>query len=74
MPDDHPVIPAGDIARKFNLPRWLRWILDLFRGTRISAGPVDIQLEQGQGPTPPQTGLDAKPHFPTPPPIARRRR
>lgn len=58
MGDSRPTIPAGDIARRFKLPGWLRWVLDLLRGTKIHAGPVDIQLDQDQGATPPRTGLD----------------
>lgn len=61
MSDNRPTIPAGDIARRFNLPKWLRFILDLFRGTKIQAGPVDIQLNEGQGLPPARTGLD-QPH------------
>lgn len=67
MGDSRPTIPAGDIARQFKLPSWLRWVLDLLRGTKIHAGPVDIQLDQEHGATPPKTGLDATPHAPGPP-------
>jgi hypothetical protein len=61
MSQDKPTIPVGDIARGLKLPGWLRWVLDLFRGTKIHAGPVDIQLDQAPGATPPRTGLD-QPH------------
>jgi hypothetical protein len=58
MGDTRPTIPAGDIARKFGIPSWLRWLLDLVKGTRIQAGPVDILLDRRDGATPPRTGLD----------------
>lgn len=67
-PSPRPTIPAGDIARRFKLPGWLRWVLDLLRGTRIAAGPVDIQLDQKPGAAPPgQSPLDSTPHPPGPP-------
>ncbi len=72
-PTPRPTIPAGDIARGFKLPGWLRFVLDLFRGTKIKAGPVDIQLDQGQTPTAPRTGLD-QPHKFQPPSIGGPRR
>jgi hypothetical protein len=46
------------MARRLKLPGWLRWVLDLVRGTRIKAGPVDILLDKHDGATPPRTGLD----------------
>lgn len=65
---NRPTIPAGDIARKLKLPGWLRFVLDLFRGTRIQAGPVDVLLDESRGATPPRTGLD-QPHKFEPPQI-----
>lgn len=58
MSETRPTIPAGDIARKFKLPRWLRWLLDLFRGVKFHAGPVDIQLAKKPGAS---TGPEAGP-------------
>ncbi len=69
MPDK-PVISAGDIARKLRLPGWLRWILDLLRGTKIHAGPVDVQLDERPGTTTPP-GLEM-PHRPDPPQVGPR--
>lgn len=63
---DKPVIPVGDVVRQFNIPGWLRWLLNLVKGAKIHAGPVDIQLDQGQGATPPKTGLDQPAKFEPP--------
>lgn len=70
MSNDRPTIPVGDVIRSFNVPGWLRWLLNLFKGTRIPAGPVDILLTKG-GATPPGTGLD-QPHRPGPPRVGLR--
>jgi hypothetical protein len=59
-------VPAGDILRRLRLPSWLRWLLELVRGTRIQAGPVDVLLDER--PTPPRTGLDV-PHQPKAPKV-----
>lgn len=58
MSENRPQIPAGDIVRSFNLPGWLRWLMNLVRGVKVQAGPVDILLDQKDGATPPKTGLD----------------
>ena len=74
-PSPRPTIPAGDIARKLKLPGWLRWVLDLFRGAKITAGPVDIQLDEKPGAYPAgHSPLDSTPHQPGPPPVGGRRR
>ncbi len=57
-----PTIPIGDIVEHSRLPSWIRWFLGLFRGTKIGAGPVDIQLQQGQGIPPARTGPLDGPH------------
>lgn len=59
-----PSIPVGDALRKLRLPGWLRWLLNMVKGTKIQAGPVDIQLDQNQGPS---TGPSGMPHKPGPP-------
>ena len=66
MGDPRPEIPAGDIVRSLKLPGWLRWIMNLVRGVRVQAGPVDILLDKEPGATPPRTGLD-QPHRIEPP-------
>jgi len=66
MGETRPTIPAGDIVRGLRLPGWLRWVMNLVRGVRIKAGPVDILLDQRDGATPPRTGLD-QPHRLDPP-------
>lgn len=59
MGDNRPTIPAGDIVRSLKLPGWLRWIMNLVKGVRVQAGPVDILLDKDHGgATPPRTGLD----------------
>ena len=61
-----PTIPIGDIVEQSRLPGWIRWLFGLFRGVKIGAGPVDIQLEENQGIPPARTGLD-QPHRTAPP-------
>ena len=56
---ERPTIDVGPAIQGSKLPAWLRWILSLFRGVKVSAGPVDIQLDQNQGIPPARTGLDA---------------
>lgn len=56
-----PEIPVGDVLRKIDkLPSWLKWILNLVRGVRITKGGTTIVLDEkhGSGATPPRTGLD----------------
>lgn len=45
MPEK-PVIPVGDAIQRSRLPGWLKWLVGLFRGTKIHAGPVDILLNR----------------------------
>lgn len=66
-------IPVGDILRMFVKGGFLRKILDALKGTKITTpGGTDILLDQGQGATPPRTGLD-QPHKFEPPQIGPRR-
>ena len=68
MGDNRPTIPAGDIVRSLKLPGWLRWVMNLVKGVRVQAGPVDILLDKDQGATPPRTGLDRPAKFQPPKP------
>lgn len=61
-----PELPVGDIVRSLRLPGWLRWVLNLVKGVRVQAGPVDILLDKEQGATPPRTGLDQPAKFEPP--------
>jgi hypothetical protein len=61
-----PEIPVGDVVRSFKLPGWLRWIMNLVKGVRITKGGTTIVLSEEQGATPPKTGLD-QPHQIEPP-------
>lgn len=72
MGDNRPTLPVGDAVRRMKLPGWLRWVMNLVKGTRIQAGPVDILLDQHGGATPPRTGLDQPAKF-EPPKIGGRR-
>jgi len=56
-----PEIPVGDIVRSFKLPGWLRSIMNLVKGIRITKGRTTIVLSERDGATPPRTGLD-QPH------------
>lgn len=71
MSDNRPTIPAGAIVRSLRLPGWLRWVLNLVRGVRVQAGPVDLLLDQHDGATPPKTGLDQPAKFQPPKPGGR---
>ena len=46
MPETRPTVPVGDVIRSLKLPPWLRWVMNLVRGVRIQAGPVDILLDE----------------------------
>lgn len=59
-----PTIDVGPAIEGSRLPGWLKWVFRLFRGKRIGAGPVDIQLDQQSIPAA-RTGLD-QPHKPGP--------
>ncbi len=67
-----PTIDVGDAIAKSKLPAWLRWFLGLFRGAKISAGPIDIKLHQNDTIPPTRSGLD-QPHRIEPPQIGPRR-
>lgn len=68
-----PSIPVGDILRTFVKGGWFRRILDALKGTKITTpGGTDILLNEGQGATPPRTGLD-QPHKFEPPNLTGRR-
>ena len=59
-----PEIPVGDVLRKIDkLPGWLKWILNLTKGIRITKGGTTIVLSERDGATPPRTGLDQPAKF-----------
>lgn len=68
-----PEIPLGDVVRSQKLPSWLRWIMNLVKGVRITRGGTTIVLSEKDGATPPRTGLDRPAKF-EPPDIAGRMR
>lgn len=68
-----PEIPVGDVVRSFKLPGWLRWVMNLVKGVRITRGGTTIVLSEKDGATPPRTGLDKPAKF-EPPDIAGRMR
>lgn len=68
-----PEIPVGDVLRSVVKRGWLRKILDLFKGVRITRGGTTIVLSEREGATPPRTGLDKPAKF-EPPDIAGRMR
>lgn len=68
-----PEIPVGDVVRSFKLPGWLRWVMNLVKGVRITRGGTTIVLSEKDGATPPRTGLDQPAKF-EPPDIAGRMR
>ena len=53
-----PEIPVGDVLRSVVKGGWLRKLLDLIKGLRITRGGTTIVLNEGHGATPPRTGLD----------------
>jgi len=61
-----PEIPVGDVIRSFKLPGWLRWLMNLVKGTKVTTGGVTVVLSETPGATPPGTGLD-QPHVMKPP-------
>jgi len=38
MEAPRPTIPVGDMLQNVKLPGWLRWVLNLVRGVKITAG------------------------------------
>lgn len=68
-----PEIPVGDVLRSVVKRGWLRKILDLLKGVRITRGGTTIVLSEREGATPPRTGLDKPAKF-EPPDIAGRMR
>lgn len=69
-----PEIPVGDVVRSFKLPGWLRWVMNLVKGVRITRGGTTIVLSEKDGAMPPpRTGLDKPAKF-EPPDIAGRMR
>jgi hypothetical protein len=68
-----PEIPVGDVLRSVVKTGWLRRILDLLKGVRITRGGTTIVLSEKDGATPPRTGLD-QPHQIEPPDFTGRQR
>lgn len=67
-----PEIPVGDVLRAVVKRGWLRKILDMLKGIRITRGGTTIVLSEKDGATPPRTGLD-QPHKFEPPNLTGRR-
>lgn len=61
-----PEIPVGDVLRSVVKRGWLRKILDLLKGVRITRGGTTIVLSEKDGATPPRTGLDQPAKFEPP--------
>lgn len=58
MSENRPTLPVGDALRAVIKGGILRKILDFLRGWKFRAGPVNVQMSQKHGATPPRTGLD----------------
>lgn len=68
-----PEIPVGDAIRKLKLPPWLRWIMNLVQGVRITKGSTVIVLDEKPTPGLKQSYFDDTPAKVEPPQRGRTR-
>ena len=68
-----PEIPVGDIVRSFKLPSWLRWVMNLVKGVRITKGGTTIVLNEKPTPGLKESYFDDKPAKVEPPQRGRTR-